>query len=209
MSSSSHDILNIDLIIMSKFKEEENKLDVYKTNLENLKQIYTEHYPHRLKKNIQTHISELEDKIFAIENKIQMNFYIYESFEILNKYKKILQTPLKINFIKNTQEVSPEKEKLVNAYLEISKKYLKSNLIHSVDEIGVHNIKCLVCYNGALHVINNSIFICPECGNQQDILINKSSYKDLDRINISAKYTIEKYISEIALISTKENKIAK
>jgi hypothetical protein len=189
--NNQHDILNIDLLVMNKFKMEESRLSSYKNCVDELKNMYTDNLSFRLQKNIQNKIQELTQKIQNIHNKTELNFYVHETSEILEKYKKILQTPLKISFMTKTQELSPEKDKLIESYVNIAKKYIDLDI-----EINKKNkdIICLICKNPNLDIIDNSIYICSECGNQQDVLINKSSYKDLDRINISVKYMYDRKI---------------
>ena len=179
---------------MDAFKKEEEKLELYRRRLQELRDIQIKQeslsLSNRLQKNISDQIKVLEHKISDIENKTRVHFYICETCEILEKYKKILQTPLKISFMKNTQEDCPEKIELVEKYLTICKKYTDFD----TDFQKKKDILCLICKNTCLEIIDGCIYICSECGNQQDILINKSSYKDLDRINISVKYVYDRKI---------------
>ena len=43
-------------------------------------------------------------------------------------------------------------------------------------------------------VIDNSVYICLLCGSQQEVILHTSSYKDIDRINISSKYTYDRKV---------------
>jgi len=127
-----------------------------------------------------------------------------ESIDILNKYKKILNTPIKISFMGKTDSNNKEKETLIKQYLEICNKYIDMDKFikeYNVDELqpktddkisNINIIKCNNCDNAKNFDNIDNIFICLECGSQQELLLHNSNHKDIDRINISVKYTYDR-----------------
>jgi hypothetical protein len=96
--------------------------------------------------------------------------------------------------IKNTNE----KNKLISEYLEIARKYVNidivpSNLPNEKDK--KEKIICKNCQNKKdFEIVDNNVYICSNCSVQQVILKNVSSYRDIDRVNITSKYVYDRKI---------------
>ena len=193
------DILNIDSKIKHMFRQEEDKLFIYREKLLDLektiegdkKQTLTS----RIYKDLLDNIDELKNKIEKIESHIQLNFYLFESHLLLEKYKTILQTPVKLNFLGKKSVDDTQKNAIILEYLDIAQKYINIDFdIHSKNNEN-RTVICNNCPNKKyFDIIDNSIYICFLCGAQQEILLHTSSYKDIDRINISVKYTYDRKV---------------
>jgi hypothetical protein len=136
----------------------------------------------------------LKNKIDDISSKRTYNFYIAETGEYLERYRKLLQIPLKMNFMGKRNENSVEKNEIIQKYLTIARKYknIPTDLPVKNKEVHCNNT---ACNNKKLFdIIDNSIYICLLCGSQQEILLHISSYKDVDRMNFSTKYTYDRKV---------------
>jgi hypothetical protein len=191
------DILNIDSKIKQMFKEEEDKLCIYEEKLIDLEKTLEDgkkKLSSRIYKDLLDNVSDLKTKIEKIKSHKQLNFYLVESHVLLEKYKKILQTPVKLNFLGKKTIDNTEKNSIILDYLEISQKYINTDFELSKKD-NENKVICNNCPNKKyFDVIDSSIYICLLCGSQQEILLHTSSYKDIDRINISVKYTYDRKV---------------
>lgn len=186
------DILSIDEKIQKKFNEERKKLGEYKERLEILKKNKS-FLAERIRKNISCEINELEKKINNIENDEQLNFYISDSAELLEKYKKILTTPIRMSFSGKKIKPNSDKKKIIYEYLQIVKKYSKSDFIFQSNDSDVQ--VCDNCQNKKdFDLIEGGISVCLNCCAQKTIIKQTSSYRDVDRVNITAKYTYDRKV---------------
>jgi hypothetical protein len=190
---SQLDILSIDANIKRTFTEETDKIPQYQEKLLDLqktdkKQTLT----FRARRNLKTNISDLQENIQSLVTGQQLNFYIVETAHLVEMYKTILSTPVKLSFTGKPSRNNKEKEKIILTYMEIAQKYAD---IENITPKKPKRVICNNCPNKKLFdIIDNSIYICISCGAQQEILLHTSSYKDIDRINISAKYTYDRKV---------------
>lgn len=193
---SQVDILSIDAKIKQAFTEESNKLPQYQEKLLDLQRtLQKETLSARAFRNLKNNISELEEKIENLKNGQQLNFYIAESAHTIERYKHILQTPVKLSFTGKAARDNQEKKDVISAYLKIAQKYTDMTPETPPSPQQSTRVVCNNCPNKTLFdIIDNSIYICIPCGAQQEILLHTSSYKDIDRINISSKYTYDRKV---------------
>lgn len=190
---SQLDILSIDSDIKQSFREEDEKLPQYEVKLSDLQQtVKKDTLSVRAYKNLKINITDLEEKIEVIKSGRNINFYIAETAYLLERYKEILQTPVKLSFTGKPTRNNKEKNKVISDYIKIAQNYIK---VETESVTKSTNVICNNCPNKKLFdIIDNSIYICIPCGAQQEILLHTSSYKDIDRINISAKYTYDRKV---------------
>ena len=197
---SDVDILDINNKILINFKTEEDKLLEYREKLKSIKKsLELKNIRLRVVDSLIKTEAELTKHIYDIENNISLNFYITETAFFLEKYKEILNSPLKVNFVGKTTKNNKEKNKLITQYLEIAGKYVIIDIdIETNDKPSLSDkekIVCNTCQNKKeFEIIDNNIYICSLCSTQQIILKNISSYKDNDRVNISSKYMYDRKI---------------
>ena len=198
-NSNDIDILDIDSKIILNFKLEENKISEYKNKLTDIKtSLELKNIRPRIIESLSNTAKELEEHINDVENNISLNFYITESALFLEKYKEILKAPLKVNFMGKPVKNNKEKDKIISQYLEVANKYVNID-IESNLPIAFFNEKekivCNTCQNKKdFIIVDNNIYICPLCSTQQVILKNVSSFRDIDRVNISSKYMYDRKI---------------
>ena len=191
--STEINILSIDSKIRNNFNIEIEKLVIYKSRLDDInKSLEIENIKDRVKNILLKSKDELTTHINDIQTKSSLNFYITESAELLEKFKEILNEPLKMNFLGKKVKTNKDKQKIFNEYLEIATKYVNIDL--EAREIK-DKIICKNCDNKKdFDIIDGNIYVCIDCSAQQIIMKNVSSYKDIDRVNITTKYLYDRKI---------------
>ena len=187
------DIFNIDIKIKDTFKREYDNLHIYRDKLANLTDLVKRGVvTSRRKTTISNNIKNLEKNIEDIESSNELNFYIAETAQLLENYKKILQTPIKASFTGKKLKNNKEKTKIISCFLNIAQKYIE---IDTLPPKKNYKIICNNCTNKQhFDIIDKSVYICLDCGAQQEIFLHTSSYTDVSRINISAKYTYDRKV---------------
>lgn len=199
-SENSLDIISIHSSLLKNFENEEKNLENYYSLRENLKNILTNNsLTLKIRNDIESKLTELNKKIEDISEKISFNFFIMETTPLIDAYKLILNKPIKISFVgkSNNDEILKEKQEVIEKYLEIVKKF---NFEVSFDSVSkkdkaINLIFCEICKDKiCFESVEDKTYICNECGFQKEILGNMSSYKDVNRINLSSKYMYERKV---------------
>ena len=194
MKIGEPDILTIDAEIQQKFQEESEKLSEYKIKLLELEEYAKiKNLQQHIYKDIESNCDDLRKKIKEIESNTKQNFYIVESTVLIDKYKKILQTPIKLNFVGKPIKNDKEKQKIIAEYLEIAQKYIDLKIDTTPSK--KNKVICDNCNNKKdFDIVDGNTYICLNCSSQQVIIKHISSYKDINRVNISSKYTYDRKI---------------
>lgn len=192
---SDIDILQIHQSILDKFKEEETNIEQYKIKLDEIiKSIELPHLRHRTIETLQKNKAFLEKKIKNISEKTSYNFYIMETTELLDNYMKLLHSPVKVNFMGKQKNEQKNKDDIIAKYCGIAKNYT-NNTIHFTKQINnkimCTNESCVKKKN--IDIVDNN-YICVGCGTMLGVVSNFSSYKDVERVNMSSKYTYDRKI---------------
>jgi hypothetical protein len=185
------DILEIDLSIRENFKAREEKIKEYRDELTEINlTINSNTLSYRSKKNLGIDSENLKNLIDDIENKKSFYFYISESTMLIEEYKEILNTPILMNFDGKIIKDSKRKKQVIKEYINIAKKYKDIDIIKNK----CLKLTCNNCENKKDFEIDENVYRCIECGSEQEDHTNISSYKDIDRVNISTKYTYDRMI---------------
>lgn len=201
MTETIVDILEIDKNIQKMFLDQWNELEADKKRLEDLEQSClslssSPKYRIELEKNI----SELKTKIDLVENKRNLQFYIAETAELLERYKQILKTPQKLSFLGKSIENSKEKKDVIKTYLKIAQKYypplLNRKNTSFLDK--KFQFTCENCHSNSPSknefILTDSAYICTECGAEQELIHHTTSYKDAERVNTANKYVYDRKV---------------
>src|SRR3972149_8016560 len=190
------DIIVIDKKIRDTFISEKSSLPKYKEQLQNMTDMLRNtKLSYRIRSTLEHNTRELEQHIDDLTSDRSYNFYLLESIPILEKYKKILKQPIKLSFMGKAQKDSKEKVSIVTEYITLAKKYvdIEVDLKKERDEkMACKNPNCTKKTN--LEVIDDNIYICVNCGSQQEEISHTSSYNDVDRVNISTKYVYDRRV---------------
>ena len=182
---SQLDILSVDAKIKQAFTEDANKLPYYKEKLLDLQRtLQKEKLSTRAFRNLTNNIYELEEKIGNLKSGHQLNFYIAESSHTIERYKQILQTPVKLSFIGKASRDNQEKKDITLTYIKIAQKYTDMTGDIKISPKKSIIVVCNNCPNKNLFdIIDNSIYICLA----EDVL----SY--VNSIDISEETTLKIY----------------
>lgn len=192
MTEHDLDILSIDSKIQLSFENESKKLPQYKERFKELnKTFHSSNLPARSRIELEKSITDLQNLIEKLESKHDLNFYIIETAELLQKYQQILKTPVKLSFCGKIKQDDKEKSDLIQKYLEIAQKYYKVEIKPTEKKF---KLICESCANKRDFATEENAYICLDCGAQQEILQYTTSYKDADRVNISSKYTYDRKV---------------
>jgi hypothetical protein len=195
-SFDDFDIFHIDEKIKKLIYQEYKKLNNYKLELENYQDFLIKNVnkiSDKKKKELQSKINLLNQKINDIENDILMPEYICISSPVLEKYKKIIYTPVKVSFFNNLNNKNIndcEKNEIIEEFYEIAKKYIPIKIYKKeTPERYVCN-----CGNQNNYTESQNKIICNECSNTHSIQSIQTSFKDIDRVNLSQKYKYKKKV---------------
>ena len=195
MSHSTENILDLDSKIRKSLNEENDYLLTdYKEKLLNLqKNITTKHLSDTMRRDIADNIKDLKYKIDQINACDKLNLYIAETAHLLYAYKQILDKPIKLCFTGKSPTRNREKDIIIRNYIKIAKKY--SNLVIK-DLPRMFRYRCGNCNNKKVfEVVDGCIYICLNCGSEIFMIFKSArSYEDLERINLSKKYTYNRRV---------------
>lgn len=191
------DILNIDNRIKETFDDRVKMVPVLTKKVKDLiLTLNSNNLNKRLSKKISEHINTITTEIKDIKSMHEYNFYIAETAELIEKYKNILKTPMKVSFVSEKKIKNKEKDEIIYKYIQKAQKYITRDITNLFNlSTGNNKIICTNCGNKKqFDVIDECIYVCINCGSQQEILLHTSSYKDIDRVNISSKYTYDRKV---------------
>jgi len=186
------DILELNSKIHMMFNKEKDNISEYKQQLIDLENARNSiNISTRAIMNLRSCIDNLRKKIYNIEEDIDVQYYTSESFPIITEYDNILKTPLKMTFMGKKPKSGKRKKELINRYIEIANKYID---IVVPSKIKQFKMICPHCNNKKDFETEDNIYTCVNCGCEQEDITHTASYKDIDRVNISAKYTYDRTI---------------
>jgi hypothetical protein len=190
------DISALNNKILDYFEKEKNKIPSLKELLKEIDDTLELNNSCDVKLNLTTLNNlletkkDIEKKIRLIETDEMKNFYIISTTNLLDEYKSILQTKATVNFIGKREKPNKKKNDIYKEFIKIASKYIKINF---EKESKATKTNCKNC-SGKNFELDDCMYICVDCGCQQDEIINMTSYRDIDRINISSKYTYERLV---------------
>lgn len=181
------DILDIDTNIRKELSFE--KMDEYENIRKKLMRSLEVTERDSTRNIILSEIKKIDDYLKNASSQYNINFYINDTIQYIEEYKKILKIPKKINFMGKVYEDNDSvKNELINKYLSASSKYTKI-----VYENVVLELKCFEC--GTIlncEILDDNMYICSQCSTQQGLATLTSSFADTERVNISSKYAYDR-----------------
>ncbi len=181
--SNNIDILTLHNKLLQQYEEYYNNINIYEKQLLDLQKLLNNNLPDNTKNKVLNQIDILSEFIDDIKINKSKNYYIMETSDIIDKYTNNINKPITINFMNTKQTtVTHYNHDIIDKYLKIYNKY-NTNVTYNNN-----NKKCIICNNDSFETFDNNI-ICKHCGHSVNILIQNSSFKDSERINIIPKYT--------------------
>lgn len=192
---SDIDILQIHQSILEKFKKEEVNIGQYELKLkEIIELIELPNLRHRTLECLEENKIQLEKKIKNIQEKTTYNFYIMETTELLDAYTTLLHYPVKVNFMGKQKVDEINKDEIIAKYCSIAKNYTADD-IHFYKQ-STYKIMCTneSCEKKRMIDTIDNNYVCMGCGTMLGAVASFSSYKDVERVNMSSKYTYDRKI---------------
>ena len=97
----STDIIEIHQSILQTFKDEHQTIDIYKDQLYKTNNIInnSKSLSNHVKKKLEIQREKLNKNIQNLESKNKYHYYILQATPLIEEYKKILNTPLRVSFM--------------------------------------------------------------------------------------------------------------
>jgi hypothetical protein len=192
------DIIHIHEKIIHNFDTQHNNMNEFKSQLDKLNiELYniTSQNSNNIRNTLINNITKLEEFITDIESRISYNFYMIDAIPIINQYKNLSKKPIKISFFGNKNNDAlyntnkQQKHDIIIQYLRISNKYININI--DISNKTPTKLTCSNCSSTKFKDIDNT-HICLNCGNVIQFINHISSYTDIDRVNLTSKYTYDR-----------------
>ena len=188
--SNKIDILQIDEKIRKMLLDRAKKLPELQAKLKDVEAGLQNVTKESARKELITAKLSLIKCIDNYMKKEDYNFYVINTISLIEKYKKILNTPVKLNFMGKKTKKNKNKKVIEKEYLKIAASYINLKIKEKDTQI-----KCVNCNNSKnFEIIDRNTYICTICYSQQNIMKHNSSYNDIDRVNISTKYMYDRKV---------------
>ena len=186
------DIIEIHQSILQTFKDEQKTITTYKIQLKDINKILNNPSPlsTSVKKKIKNHQQKLVAYIQNLESKNRYHYYILQATPLIEEYKKILNTPICVSFMGYQAKPNDKKIFLIKKFLKLAQSYTSLKQYPKPSPI---NMKCEGC-ESVFFESKDHHRVCVCCGRMYSIDNKTNSYKDINRVNMSSKYTYDRKI---------------
>jgi len=162
-------------------------------------------------------INDLSEKMKELQNQQdseQFNFYLIQAIPLLDEYKNLQKNQNKIYFMvsKDNKDLETKElntirmKKIIKEYFHLIQTYfpneynsndwdkIKINFeMNQNENLKIGKNKCEICHSDCNDfIIYENHFVCEKCGYVSTTTHSTISYKDIDRVNISSKYTYDR-----------------
>lgn len=218
------DIIHIHELVVQYFEQESEKIQQLYQQIKDIDNVSLETLSEKAKAKLIQQKMSIQTDLHNMEQNQNFNFYMFYSMPLIERYKELIKTPVKLSFMSShsrlhiqRDSITNEKTKIIHEYYDLLKKYQLNNpsiipeeylleLLNVVNSDTICNcnkntetcptckgdvIKCTGCQNSEFDIDGN-LFTCINCGLQLDLINATSCIKDIDRINISSKYTYDR-----------------
>jgi ribosomal protein S24E len=187
------DIIAIDAKIRKKFADERARLPEFRGRIEELDvMLLTPEQSRRVQSSLEQARGDLAVYMEDVEVGDSLNFYLEESAELIQKFKKMLSTRIKTSFMGRKKQNDGPKRKIVREYLEIARRHTEVEVLNEKSE---SEIVCGNCPNVKnFEILDDNTYVCQECYSQQQVIRHTPSWNDIDRVNISQKYMYDRKV---------------
>lgn len=216
------DIIHIHELVVQYFEEESEKILHLYQQLKDIDNVCVNTLSEKAKNTLNQQKMSIQTDINNLEKNQKFNFYMFYSMSLIERYKELIKTPVKLSFMSSHRlhvqrdAIYNEKKNIIFEYYDLLKKYQLDNTViipleYLSELMNVINsdytcncknnencqdckndiIRCTFCQNTEFDIDGN-LFTCINCGLQLDLINATSCIKDIDRINISSKYTYDR-----------------
>lgn len=160
-----------------------------------------------------TVVQDIKQKLETCERKPDNRFYFYllRAIPILDNYCSLKKIQNKIHFVNKAStpdteaggDSTQQMDEIVREYISVVESYFPEEYRTSewestgvgttVARVHCNKIRCALCNNDqdTFSIFDNH-FVCEKCGFVSTTTHTNISYKDIDRVNISSKYTYDR-----------------
>lgn len=184
--STSMDILSAHNIIINYLTNKYNNIDKYMDRMKKLEWIKTNTTDEIERIDANKELFKLKKQINSIQNYKELNNYKSEVNNYIEKYKS--QKNIKKSFLLDSKNDDIENQLLQKKFFAIAKDYIEVIQSTNINK----KILCDECGNSDFYINSDNLYSCKNCYNCVQIIDENHSYKDIDRINLSARYTYTK-----------------
>ena len=192
------DILKIHNNIISHFKKEKDLVSEIQKKLEILQNLKNTINDDNLISKIQIEICFLENRLTKINKSDNLLYYQLQSIPLIEKYKMELNKPIPMNFMGvQTKPDTTKRDEYEKQIIDIMRKFEFETFTDDEQELKSEDNEqnyCEECGKNTNDILNKNMIMCSECGVEKNILYITFSYKDIDRINITTRYTYDRRI---------------
>jgi len=140
-------------------------------------------------------------------------YYILKVSPLINRYKEILNTPIKLGFTNGevvgdkNKALLDEKSDIINQFITSSQDYTTISFPQSSKKDD-SDVTCPICNSSVTTCVIDceEVQTCSKCGYQEELDPIFSSYLDVNRINVSSKYTYDRTIHFVETINNVQGK---
>jgi hypothetical protein len=190
IDTSVYDILYIDEQIKTLLRSKVSTLDDMQKNLSDLLWIASNGIDSVDKINAKTESSILRRAIKDVEGGFDLALYLLKTTDLLKEYKELVAQTRSVSFVqiqasKDDEKIHRKAEVKAN-FLRIAKDYIQLDTVSQKSS----SVRCEACHSKDLEPgeIENTM-ICNKCGVQLELLDDTPTFKDSERVNMSARYT--------------------
>lgn len=186
------DIITIHNQILKQFEYDKNNIENYKNQLEKYNITLNSELSYRIKEKILSKKKELEIYLENIKNNNNYNYYLMETIDLIEEYKNILKQPVSMSFTGKKKKKNSKKKEIIKKFFKIANNY-QNQQNYLLKSKSSNKLICNICKSKDFDEIDNN-YICINCGNVIETDTQYSSYKDVERVNMVAKYTYDRKI---------------
>ena len=135
-------------------------------------------------------IFQLKKKLTRIENRKEIEIYEREIKPLIEEYKSIRINNKSFIYSENHQDDEEEikKEIIITKFLTIARNYIDIEPYKQKSK----KLVCSGCNKSDFDIVDDNLYTCNHCGICIQLVDETHSYKDIDRINLSSRYTYTK-----------------
>lgn len=186
-------IISIHEAIMAQFATDKNRLDEYKKKVQELENDITDNSDIIEINEIQKQIGIYKTKIHDIESQKKEALYLSSTVLYIEAFKKYTNQPIKLDFTSHKkpkkEPISESKTEIIENYLPIAEQYIDVSpfIIRKIKQLS-STPKDIICSCGRKMKHINDETVCSYCGIKSNEIESFTTYKDIDRVNISSNY---------------------
>jgi len=184
----TYDVFMIDKIIKNFLENKIQDLSKINSQLEKLFWIKNNTTDEIEKIDAKKQIFKLNKEIFLIQDRKEIIQYEKNTRDLLEQLKLVKVSQKSFVFVETFKSKEEyDQEEIKKKFLKIAKIYIHIDFKHRNKKLA-----CKICQHTNFESIDDNFYACQNCNSCVQLLDDSHSYKDIDRLNLSARYTYTK-----------------